>query len=256
MVLEISSESGNYTETVDRDSTLLTARVYQEAVLAVTLKTHRKDSLNPFLFRIKMLFSFHAKPEIPETVTVSFTHSIAVGESIFSKSLSSAGLEFHRDAKKEPQDGLHRSLFNCSVHFFPRFRQHLDCNLERECIGGSAACGGQVASQGKCYFLALQLKDTETPLLSDFTWNQAAGSCRQLGGQLASISSPREVSDLRQLWKYARFVPRTVYVGLNLRKYSTVLPIPIFTSGRTRLSSTPCCTWRKNCWPKRPNVGF
>jgi hypothetical protein len=78
LALEISSESGNYTETVDRDSTLLAARVYQEAVLAVTLKTHRKDSLNPFLFRIKMLFSFHSEPEIPETVTVSFTDSIKV----------------------------------------------------------------------------------------------------------------------------------------------------------------------------------
>ena len=56
---------------------------------------------------------------------------------------------------------LSNGLFNCSVDYYWRFQQHLDCNLKVECEDGrdetehcpfsSPACQGWVALRGKCY---------------------------------------------------------------------------------------------------------
>ena len=61
---------------------------------------------------------------------------------------------------KVPQK-LSTGLFNCSVDYYWRFKQHLDCNLKVECEDGrdetehcpfsSPACQGWVALRDKCY---------------------------------------------------------------------------------------------------------
>ena len=63
--------------------------------------------------------------------------------------------------QSEAPQRLSNGLFNCSVDYYWRFQQHLDCNLKVECEDGqdetehcpfsSPACQGWVALSGKCY---------------------------------------------------------------------------------------------------------
>ena len=66
---------------------------------------------------------------------------------------------FHPKSKKLRR--LDSGLYNCSVNFYWRFKQHLHCNLKVECEDGrdetehcpfsSPACRGWVALRNKCY---------------------------------------------------------------------------------------------------------
>ena len=63
--------------------------------------------------------------------------------------------------RSEAPQTLSNGMFNCSVDYYWRFQQHLDCNLKVECEDGrdetehcpfsSPACQGWVALSGKCY---------------------------------------------------------------------------------------------------------
>ena len=130
---------------------------------------------------------------------------------------------FHPE-RKAPQR-LTSGLYNCSVDYYPRFRQHLDCNFEVECEDGrdeswhcpfsSPACDGWVASYQKCY-----KRFTSKP----YIWTgKAADSCRALGYELASVKTEREFEDFRKM--FHRREPGMDIIGL---KYGSASIPPMY----------------------------
>jgi hypothetical protein len=161
-------------------------RVFQ-AVREFVVTTTTLALIGGSQIKFKMLFSFHAEPDIPVLVT--------------------------------------DNLFNCSVNFYPTFQQHLHCNLQRECSDArdetewcpfsSSACPDEVASEGKCYFLVGS--QTGTGAHEDrFSWNQASLQCRERGARLATITTPQQQEDVSVFWNAGRTVPPRLYVGLKI----------------------------------------
>ena len=89
---------------------------------------------------------------------------------------------------------LSRHLYNCSVDYYWRFRQHLDCNFKVQCKDGrdetelcafsSPACQGWVAAQHKCYKLF--------SLGRRVSAHKARNTCWVRGFQLAAIKTEQE----------------------------------------------------------------
>ena len=106
--------------------------------------------------------------------------------------------------------------WNCSVADWPDFRHHFPCNLQAECARGedeeqcpytSPRCGrGRLSVGGRCYYMrSLQRVEKQASLsipeggYESVSWKAAEERCRQEGGHLASLSSYREMADVRQL---------------------------------------------------------
>lgn len=106
--------------------------------------------------------------------------------------------------------------WNCSVANWPDFRHHFPCNLQAECARGedeeqcpytSPRCGrGRLSVGGRCYYMrSLQRVEKQASLsipeggYESVSWKAAEERCRQEGGHLASLSSYREMADVRQL---------------------------------------------------------
>ena len=108
-------------------------------------------------------------------------------------------------------------LWNCSVPFWPDFRQHFPCNAWSECWGhedevecpySSEACApGQLSAGGGCY--------TYRRVTSvDNTWEDTTRMCRARGSRLASLNSPDKWRDiLKALGMRSVFLK--VYIGLS-----------------------------------------
>lgn len=106
--------------------------------------------------------------------------------------------------------------WNCSVANWPDFRHHFPCNLHADCARGedeeqcpynSPRCGrGRLSVGGRCYYMrSFQRVEKQVSLsISEWvyvrvSWKAAEERCRQEGGHLASLSSYREMADVRQL---------------------------------------------------------
>ena len=105
--------------------------------------------------------------------------------------------------------------WNCSVPHWPDFRQHMRCNMLRECEGGedevdcgyeSEDCGpGLISAAGSCY------------LLENFngkTSDEATVECQRRGGYLVSLNTPEEWKVLSQLM-LERIPFDYIFVGLR-----------------------------------------
>ena len=115
--------------------------------------------------------------------------------------------------------------WNCSVPHWPDFRQHMRCNMLRECEGGedevdcgyeSEDCGpGLISAAGSCYLYA------DDVVFSSMSSLDASRECEKRGGYLVSLNTPEEwkiISDL--LLKQMIF--DTIFIGL--RDQSRALP--------------------------------
>ena len=106
--------------------------------------------------------------------------------------------------------------WNCSVANWPDFRHHFPCNLRAECARGEdeeqcpynrPRCGrGRLSVGGRCYYIRSFQRLEKLVSLSILregyvrvSWKAAEERCRQEGGHLASLSSYREMADVRQL---------------------------------------------------------
>ena len=118
---------------------------------------------------------------------------------------------------------LDNGLFECSTPLYETFRQHLHCNLEKECKGGedegghcpfsSEACEGAVASGDKCYRLF-------QPVLSrPLEWNEARQYCKRHGGELAMMKTYAEWEDFSKLYTFGK-ISTNAFIGLHTG-YST-----------------------------------
>ena len=119
--------------------------------------------------------------------------------------------------------------WNCSVANWPDFRHHFPCNLQAECARGedeeqcpynSPRCGrGRLSVGGRCYYMrSFQRVEKQVSLsISEWvyvrvSWKAAEERCRQAGGHLASLSSYREMADVRQLLFSSDDVP--FFIGM------------------------------------------
>ena len=107
-------------------------------------------------------------------------------------------------------------IFNCSVLHYASFKQHLECNLEKECQAGedegghcpfsSEACRGHVnVADKKCYVLYVSKK----PL--SWLGNQAV--CREKGGDMAIVRLKEEMDALLEMLRAA---VQSFYVNVGL----------------------------------------
>ena len=113
---------------------------------------------------------------------------------------------------------LDNGLFECSTPLYETFRQHLHCNLEKECEGGedegghcpfsSEACEGAVASGDKCYRLFYRQR------LKSIEWEGAQQFCRRRGGDLAMMKTYTEWEDFSKLYVYGK-IHTISHVGLH-----------------------------------------
>ena len=167
--------------------------IYDVGNIALQWKKYKKVfSWRPRCFT--MLFSFHAKNNIP-------------------KRLSSG-------------------LYNCSVDDYWRFQQHLDCNLKVECEDGrdesghcpysSPACQGWVAARDKCYTFVSHEKLQAFASDKQSFIAKAAQYCASIN---ASISQPKTHDDVSVMLeaftriKYRRVI--FIVVGLFYGALST-----------------------------------
>ena len=128
----------------------------------------------------KLRFSFHKKP---------------------------ARIDFFTDTKQ----------FNCSGQYWPQFKQHFPCNLEKDCDGGEdeaecpymsrQRCGqNYMAVAGTCFFL-----ERGDRLRS---WSEAAKSCSRHNHHLPTLNTREEWEEFQRLLDYKKgLVP---FVGLTL----------------------------------------
>ena len=114
-----------------------------------------------------------------------------------------------------PEQFSSSNTWNCSVPHWPRFQRHFRCNMRQECVSGedevqcpySPCSHGGVRLGRHCYFLA----ETYTAI----SWNEAQQKCRKQAAYLASLTSPREWSDVMS-WLRLRIpsIKYHVYIGL------------------------------------------
>ena len=100
---------------------------------------------------------------------------------------------FHSD--NEIPQRLSSGMYNCSVDYYWRFAQHMDCNLKVECEDGrdeaghcpysSPACDGWVAAQYKCY--------RRFSAKFGIAIYRAPDRCRALGFELATVKTQQEL---------------------------------------------------------------
>ncbi|PVD29178.1 hypothetical protein C0Q70_11775 [Pomacea canaliculata] len=125
----------------------------------------------------KMLFSFHSYVETPEEVDAG--------------------------------------VFNCSVRYFHTFKDHVHCNMERECEGGedeascpytNPSCGeGLIDGENKCYRFENKTKN--------ITWKNAFSICHSYGQQLVTLKTPQEWRDFQRILDYGK---RSTYLYIGL----------------------------------------
>ena len=156
-------ESGRTRETVDwfSEDPDRVSRVYNTSRLQVCVHMPTRTPLNKSCF--KLLVSFHSERRVPQR--------------------------------------LSSGLYNCSVDYYWRFQQHLDCNLKVECEDGrdeaghcpfsSPACDGWVASGQKCY--------KRFTFESGISRVRAQGTCQSFGFDLASVKTQEELEGFRKL---------------------------------------------------------
>ena len=137
---------------------------------------------------------------------------IAVYHSIGFKLLFS----FHtHDSLPQRLSGL---IFNCSVPYYDRFKQHMECNLKRECHAGedegehcpfsSKACRGNVAvANNKCYVLYESW--------NQFSWLDNRAFCHEKGGRMVMVRSKEEEHAILELLR-STTEPFGFNVGLML----------------------------------------
>ena len=119
--------------------------------------------------------------------------------------------------------------WNCSVANWPDFRHHFPCNLQAECARGedeeqcpynSPRCGrGRLSVGRRCYYMRSfqRVEKQVSPRYAEMglvhvSWKAAEERCRQEGGHLASLSSYREMADVRQLLFSSDDVP--FFIGM------------------------------------------
>ena len=117
------------------------------------------------------------------------------GERNFRKSCFKLLFSFHPE--HTVPEKLISGLYNCSVDYYWRFQQHLDCNLKVECEDGrdeaghcpfsSPACDGWVASGYKCY------KQFTFDSKTAISGLRARDTCLARGFELASLKTQHEV---------------------------------------------------------------
>ena len=110
--------------------------------------------------------------------------------------------------------------WNCSVPHWPHFERHFRCNMRQECASSkdevecpySLCAHGGVSFFGHCYFI-IRLKSWRT-------WDAARKECRKFGASLASLTSPREWSDVMR-WLHLGvpwligYTEKTLSIGLQ-----------------------------------------
>ena len=117
---------------------------------------------------------------------------------------------FHPQSKA-PQR-LTSGLFNCSVDYYWRFQQHLDCNLKMECEDGrdetehcpfsSPACQGWVALRGKCYKYIS--RETFGRHVQRGEKRKAAEFCASMNASLAVVKFKEDLDGLYGIYREKR----------------------------------------------------
>ena len=111
---------------------------------------------------------------------------------------------------------LKGQIFNCSVVHYASSKQHLECNLEKECQAGedegghcpfsSEACRGHVnVADKKCYVISQSWKP--------FSWMDNQALCREQLGQMVVVKSKEEEEALLRMF---RIMKRKLPVNVGL----------------------------------------
>ncbi|XP_076462149.1 uncharacterized protein LOC143294656 [Babylonia areolata] len=131
-------------------------------------------------------------------------------------------ITFHSQGGERPVQDASGLAWNCSVPFWPKFKDHLSCNLEEECLNGedeshcpyvTDTCGPDRLTIGSnCYLLV-----RPSPFNSTLSWNQARKQCVGQGGRLASLNTPQEWLDVTAAVQRRRAAK--LFVGLHYNRY-------------------------------------
>ena len=134
---------------------------------------------------------------------------------------------FHPKSKV-PQK-LSNGMFNCSVDDYPRFQQHLECNLKAECEDGrdeaghcpfsSPVCRGWVASRNKCYMYVRADEFYRYAENAQHPHQKAVNFCSSLNSSLAMFRNSDDFNFLYTTFD-ERFFLRCASVGLSYGKLS------------------------------------
>ena len=115
----------------------------------------------------------------------------------------------------EIPERLANNTWNCSVPHWPRFQNHFRCNLRQECVSREdevqcpySPCNhGGVIFAGHCYFYLTSN--------ASISWNEAQPECRKVGAYMASLTTPREWSDVSSWLRLeTRWQETEMYLGL------------------------------------------
>ena len=148
---------------------------------------------------------------------------------------------------KAPQK-LSSGLFNCSVDYYWRFKQHLDCNLKVECEDGrdetehcpfsSPACHGWVAIRDKCYkYVGMEIFERSvdnklSPVM------KCVSFCSSLNASLATFRTSDDYAALCSVFRERiqnEFLEQKAVIGLSFGSLSVpnIYRGLLVTHGRT-----------------------
>ena len=110
-------------------------------------------------------------------------------------------------------------LFNCSVSYYPQFKDHVDCNMKQECEGrederghcpfSSPACDGSVAVHDKCYSI-YPVKDKLS-----ISVTKMKDVCESHDSVLAMMKTVREWEALYVIYDYKEPNTYSIVVGMT-----------------------------------------
>ncbi|PVD29176.1 hypothetical protein C0Q70_11773 [Pomacea canaliculata] len=115
----------------------------------------------------------------------------------------------------ETPEEVDAGVFNCSVPYYHTFKDHVHCNMEKECQGGedevscpytNPSCGeGLIDGEKKCYRFENQTRN--------ITWNKALTACHSYGQQLVTLKTEQEWRDFQRILDYGK---RSAYLYVGL----------------------------------------
>ncbi|PVD29175.1 hypothetical protein C0Q70_11772 [Pomacea canaliculata] len=150
---------------------------------------------------------------IPPRVFNSSLRVLFVSDEVLVKTGFKMLFSFH--PYLETPEEVDAGVFNCSVPYYHTFRDHVHCNMERECEGGedevscpysNQSCGeGLIDGEKKCYRFENQTRN--------ITWNKAMTVCHSYGQQLVTLKTPQEWRDFQRILDYGK---RSAYLYVGL----------------------------------------
>ena len=135
--------------------------------------------------------------------------------------------------KNKVPERLSNGKYNCSVDYYWRFQQHLDCNLQVECEDGrdeaghcpfsSPACDGWVASRSKCYGYVSSDNLDRSVRNEQSTYKKAVKFCASLNASVATFKTSDDIAAITTAVSRYLQVPKKlkeVFLGVSYGMFS------------------------------------